>query len=111
MTSSQDRYDGMALARQQAQQARKQEAAREEEEEEGVDYMTVFYRLWERAEYYVFLGGGCFTWYYLVFKVLDWHKFPVHLYPFHLWGVVIVPILLIVLMLYVMDAIFHRKSD
>mmetsp|Transcript_7342 Transcript_7342/g.16070 ORF Transcript_7342/g.16070 Transcript_7342/m.16070 type:complete len:117 (-) Transcript_7342:514-864(-) len=102
-----DRLEELALSR---QQARKEEKEREEEEE-GADYMPVFCRLWERAEYYVFLAAGSFTWFWLVFKVLDWHKFPVHLYPFHLWAVVLLPILMIVIMLYIMDLSFHRKSD
>jgi hypothetical protein len=62
-------------------------------------------------EFYAFFCGGSYAWYYVVFKILDWHRFPIHLYTFELWLVVIIPIALILLMLYVMDRIFHIKTD
>lgn len=78
---------------------------------EDPDFYQQLYHAWERLEFYLFLFGGSYSWYYVVFKVLDWHRFPVHLYTFELWLVVLVPIVLILIMLFVMDRIFHAKDE
>mmetsp|Transcript_21031 Transcript_21031/g.42292 ORF Transcript_21031/g.42292 Transcript_21031/m.42292 type:complete len:115 (+) Transcript_21031:105-449(+) len=83
----------------------------EEDNNNDNDFYQQLYRTWERLEFYLFLFGGSYSWYYVVFKVLDWHRFPVHLYTFELWMVVLVPIILILIMLYVMDHLFHVKED
>lgn len=79
---------------------------RERDEQEIVEttgMANYFSGVWEKLEFYVFLLVGSYSWYYIVFKVLDWHRFPIHLYTVELWLVVVVPIILILVMLYVMD--------
>jgi hypothetical protein len=80
-------------------------------EEDGPDQLGQLYRVWERLEFYAFLSAGSYTWYYVVFKVLDWHRFPFHLYTFELWLVVVIPIVLILLILYGIDYMFKEKED
>ena len=77
----------------------------------GGKKLKLYHNTWERFEFYVFFSGGSIAWYLVVFKVLDWHRFPIHMYPFELWLVVIVPILLILIMLNIMDRIFTVKED
>ena len=67
---------------------------------------TYLYDLWEKLEFYVFLLVGSYSWYFIVFRVLDWHRFPFHLYTTELWLIVIVPIILILVMLYILDRVF-----
>ena len=82
-----------------------------EVEERNEEFYSKMYKLWERLEYYAFLLIGSVLWYVVVFKVLDWHRFPFHLYPTELWLIVIVPIFIIVCLLYLMDRIFPTKED
>jgi len=88
---------------------------RKEEDDIGDDnteegFLPIVYRIWERSEFYVFLVCGAVFWYFTVFKLLDWHKFPVHMYPYELWMVVIVPVLLILVILYALDWSFSREK-
>lgn len=80
-------------------------------EESNGDMQARVYQLWERLEFYAFLCIGSYSWYYVVFKVLDWHRFPFHLYTFQLWLIVIVPIVLILLILYGIDYMFKEKEE
>lgn len=74
-----------------------------------------WYALWERSEFYVFLlvGGG--LWYWIVFRLLDWHRFPYHSYMVEVCFIVAVPILLLAFLLAVMDRTFGvtqtKKKD
>lgn len=83
---------------------RREREAQEVEEPPG--FATYIIAAWEKLEFYVFLTVGSYSWYYIVFRVLDWHRFPFHLYTTELWLIVIVPILLILLMLYILDRVF-----
>lgn len=81
------------------------------QEDQETDFAVRLYQLWERLEFYAFFGLGSYTWYYVVFKVLDWHRFPIHLYTFELWLVVVVPIMLMLAILYGIDYMFKEKAD
>eukprot|EP01032_Pedospumella_encystans_P016482 gene16482-18808_t len=82
------------------------------EPDDHIDLSARFWRVWERLEFYVWIAFGSYAWYYTVFKILDWHRFPFHLYQFELWMIVVVPIVLIVAMLLLLDYIFAKsKTD
>jgi hypothetical protein len=98
-------------AKRERERERERDLLAEENAKRMEEYRIYAYKLWERTEYYAFLFVGSYLWYYIVFKVLDWHRFPVHLYPLELWGVVVVPILLIILLLYVLDTYSPTKVD
>ena len=68
-------------------------------------------QLRERLEFYAFLAIGSFAWYLVVFKVLDWHRFPFHLYQLELWLIVVVPIALIVGLLFILDYMFAKSKN
>ncbi len=74
-----------------------------------------WYLLWERAEFYVFLTIGSLLWYLLVFKLLDWHRFPYHNYTVEVCFIIAVPILLLAFLLAIMDRTFNsgqgKKND
>ena len=65
----------------------------------------------ERLEFYAFLVIGSLAWYLVVFKILDWHRFPFHLYQLELWLIVVVPIALIVGLLFILDYIFSKSKN
>lgn len=82
------------------------------EPDDQFDTSSQMLRTWERLEFYAFLVLGSITWYCVVFKVLDWHRFPFHLYQFELWLIVVVPVVLIVALLFILDYIFSKsKTD
>jgi len=84
----------------------------ERDSPEPDDQLDASARFWERVEFYAFLAIGSIAWYCVVFKILDWHRFPFHLYRTELWLIVIVPIVLIIALLFVMDYIFSKsKTD
>lgn len=68
-------------------------------------------QLRERLEFYAFLAFGSFAWYLVVFKVLDWHRFPFHLYQLELWLIVVVPIAFIIGLLFLLDYIFTKSKN
>ncbi len=67
--------------------------------------------LLETAEFYIFLLFGSACWYWLVFRILDGHRFPYHNYTVEVCFIIAVPILLIAFLLVIMDKAFRKKND
>ncbi len=65
----------------------------------------------ERLEFYGFLFFGGLMWYMLVFKLLDWHRFPYHSYTIEVCLIIGIPIILLAFLLSIMDTKFHDKND
>jgi hypothetical protein len=84
---------------------------RQKEKDDSENKLDINYGLRERLEFYGFLVIGGLMWYLLVFKLLDWHRFPYHSYTIEVCLIVAIPIILLALLLSLMDKTFHVKND
>jgi hypothetical protein len=93
-----DRFDEQKVHRQQRE--------KEIEAEDNVKNITL-----QRFEFLIFLFIGITLWFYSVYKILKWHRFPFHKHQLEVVAILFIPIFMIAFLLFIININFHKKND